>query len=112
MSAIHARILATFGRASLTLLGTDYIDASATLVPAKYIIHALQTYVIPEIEIIKGESVFDARLNVVKFVLAALAMDPADELKRWANSMLSRWYLHSPQWKDALHKALQQIVSP
>ncbi|TFK72480.1 hypothetical protein BDN72DRAFT_957330 [Pluteus cervinus] len=110
LSAIYSRILTLFTHASLRYIATGSVSWAAKATSTKYILHYLQTRVLPILDIIKSKSTMDARSHVVRLTWNLLNVQDGDPLKNWATSLISRWYKHSAEWKTAFGETLRQFV--
>ncbi|KAF7326044.1 RRM domain-containing protein [Mycena kentingensis (nom. inval.)] len=139
LGAIQARKLATFTR--MALVGLRARSPTATNgTTAEYVVHFVQTRVIPELALIPetnmamkrsitvdsampanaraAESITaaeEARRNVVGIALELLHPGAgARELGLWAMTVLSEWYRQTGKeatWKSGIESAVQRVIS-
>lgn len=109
-SAIRARTLGNFTRASLALLSSDLIISSSREHIAQDVVHFLQTRVVPEIEFISSKSISEPRSNVVRIALELISTAGTKDVIDWALDMLCHRSYAVPEWKSAVEQTLQQIV--
>lgn len=110
LSAAHARKLTTFTRTWLAMVVSTSSNTMEKLLKSELIVRFIQTRVIPEIQVINGNVIDDAKRNVVRIALELLA-DGGRELQLWAMSTLSHWHREVPPWKMSFEKALESMVS-
>ncbi|KAF7319126.1 hypothetical protein HMN09_00249000 [Mycena chlorophos] len=131
LGAIHARKLATFTRMALTAL-------RAKSKVAEFLVHFVQTRVIPELAAVPAESIVvvrrtattdsatarvaaaesssavdEARRNVIGIGLELLNPGAgARELGLWAMTVLSEWYRNAAiKWKTSIDEAVQRVIA-